>query len=91
MSQVTFRTKNGFEVVAGYDEDAREYFAYVFDQRGKAYWSNLTDFDPIDKHSTERLRSRMTGFLRIEVPDGFWSLVEQKSATPCKWDGQTWR
>lgn len=96
MSQVVFKTPKGFEVVAGYDAIDREFFTYVFDARPdggfKVVWSNLTDFDPVDQHSTARLRKRLD-ILGIKVPGGFWTLVELKEADSVRheWNGQSWQ
>lgn len=96
MSQVVFKSPSGFEIVGGYDALDREFFLYVFDPRPdanfKVLWSNLVDFDPIDQHSTSRLRQRLR-VLKIEAPAGFWDLVELREAESVRheWDGCAWR
>ena len=77
MSQVVFKTPKGFEVVAGYDAIDREFFTYVFDARPdggfKVVWSNLTDFDPVDQHSTARLQEAGIRASRYPAGSGPWS------------------
>lgn len=88
MSQVAFVHRRR-EVVAGYDND--EFFLDVFEGPGSIVWSNLTDFDSTDRHSTHRLRRQLEA-MGIPTPDGFWELVEAKDnlTTRYEWNGSRW-
>jgi hypothetical protein len=84
------------EIVGGWDPLDREFVLYVFDLRGNAVtamlWSNLCDYDPIDKTSTERLRERLEKYLGITPPAGFWERVERKEPERIRyeWVNGTW-
>lgn len=98
MGQVVFKAPSkGWEIIGGYDDVGKEFFLYVFTLRPLAaaenviVWSNLVDFDPIDRTSTLRLRTRLK-VMGIEAPEGFWALVERQdhSDTRHEWVGGAW-
>jgi len=95
MSLVSF-THDQTEVVGGWDPHDKEFVLYVFDLRPGAassmLWSNLCDHDPIDKHSTERLQARLSRFLRIPAPEGFWERVERQEPERIRYEfvNNTW-
>lgn len=88
MSQVAFRRRN-LEVVAGYDNG--EFFLDVFDSNFFVVWSNLTDFETVDRHSTSRLKQQLE-VLKIPAPEGFWEIVESGENRDVRfdWTGSSW-
>lgn len=94
MAQVVFKAvEKQIEVIGGWSPHEGEFFLYLFrsDVENKLVWSNLVDFDPIDRISTNRLRFKLALF-HIEAPAEFWNLVElrQGEAVRHGWDGTQW-
>lgn len=96
MSLVSFKLDATTEVVGGWDPHDREFVLYVFDLRLNAVtsmlWSNLCDYDPVDKVSTARLRDRLAKYLGMTAPEGFWERVERKEPERIRYElvGDTW-
>lgn len=99
MGQVVFKAPSkGWEVIGGYDSVGKEFFLYVFNLRpvtaaadSVVVWSNLVDFNPVDRTSTLRLRTRLK-VMGVEAPEGFWSLVERQEDSEVRheWMGGAW-
>jgi len=96
MSLVSFKPDSTTEIVGGWDSHDQEYVLYVFDLRANAVysmlWSNLCDYNEIDKVSTARLRDRLAKYLGFKVPDGFWERVERKEPERIRYElvGGVW-
>ena len=96
MSLVSFKLDATTEVVGGWDPHDKEFVLYVFDLRPNAVtsmlWSNLCDYDPIDRTSIERLRDRLEKYLGMKAPEGFWERVERKEPERIRyeWSGGIW-
>jgi hypothetical protein len=77
MSRVQFFTKEGLEVVGGWDHPLRYFFLTIFDAEKEAIWSELDHFSPSALHATQPLREVLHEH-NITPPEGFWDGVERR-------------
>lgn len=80
MSQVTFRGFRGelpVEVTAGWDRPLQHYHLTIFGPDGDPLWSSI---DEMPTGGCEDIGSLALALrdLGIDVPDGFWPLVEAR-------------
>ena len=77
MSQVQFFTKEGLEIIGGWDHPLLYFFLTIFDADGESIWSNLDHF-AIDELTTTTALRRVLVEQDISPPEGFWDIVERK-------------